>query len=504
METEQVQTIRHGDATTAPAIAVAAWIAFATLALGQLLVDMDDVVVNIALPSIAADVGLTTHQLPWAVNAYLLCFGGLLLVGGRLADRYGHRAVLLAGVAAFVVASVMGSLAASASLIVIARAGQGLAAALLAPAAMSLLVHTFPDPEARSRALGMWGAVTGLGAVGGLVVGGLVTEHLGWRWIFAGNAILAGLVGISVLALLPGGTGDPRLRIEPVGALLATLGLAAGVYTLQGTLDHGWVSARTGSLALGTTLLLAAAVLVWRRSSAPLVPAALLKNRQVLVANGCAMLTGAAMLGTFYFVSLHLQQVLGFSPLGAALAYLPLVAGLVAASGVASPLIPRHGARPVLAAGMAVCATGLGFLALWGMSVHRHPFLQSLAPGLLVCGLGLGLAFVSLTMTAIPSGETAADSGIASGLYNATLQIGGAIGLAVLATVSSARADDLLTAGRDAREAITDGRALALVVAAGLMTAGVALAWMLPPEAGRHRPVPTTAHDNEGHGPGTS
>ena len=214
------------EVTAGSRIAASAWMAFVALALGQLLVDIDDVVVNIALPRIAADVGLTAQQLPWAVNAYLLCFGGLLLLGGRLADRYGHRAVLLAGVAVFVAASLVGTMAPSAGLLIGARAGQGLAAALLAPAAMSLLVHTFPEPGARSRALGLWGAVTGLGAVAGLVVGGLVTEHLGWRWIFTANAVTASLVGVSVLALLPGGTGDRRIRIEPMSALLATAGLS--------------------------------------------------------------------------------------------------------------------------------------------------------------------------------------------------------------------------------------------------------------------------------------
>ena len=302
------------EAKVASPIALSAWMAFVALALGQLLVDIDDVVVNIALPRIAADVGLSSQQLPWAVNAYLLCFGGLLLLGGRLADRYGHRAVLLSGVAVFVAASLMGTLAPSPGPLISARAGQGLAAALLAPAAMSLLVHTFPEPADRSRVLGLWGAVTGLGAVAGLIVGGLVTESLGWRWIFTGNAVLAGLVGLSVLVLLPGGTGDRRIRIAPMSALLATAGLSLTVFTLHETVAHGWLSARTGLLASASLLVLVLAAVVWRRSDAPLVPTSLLRNRQVLVADGCALLTGGALLGTFYFVSLHLQQVSATPP----------------------------------------------------------------------------------------------------------------------------------------------------------------------------------------------
>jgi EmrB/QacA subfamily drug resistance transporter len=501
----RIPTTAAREVTAASRIAVSAWMAFVALALGQLLVDIDDVVVNIALPSIAADVALSSQQLPWAVNAYLLCFGGLLLLGGRLADRYGHRTVLLAGVAVFVAASLAGSLAFSAGLVIGARAGQGVAAALLAPAAMSLLVHTFPEPSARSRVLGVWGAVTGLGAVGGLVVGGVVTEQLGWRWIFTGNAAIASLVGVSILVLLPGGTGDRRVRIDPVGAVLATVGLATAVYALHDTVDHGWLSARTALLAGCTTLVFVLAAATWRRSDAPLVPAALLKDRTVLVSDGCAMLTGGALMGTFYFVSLHLQQVLGYSPLEAAFAYLPLVAGLIVAAGAASPLVPRLGVRPVLATGMASCAAGLTLLAWLGMSLERHPFLLTLAPGLVVCGLGLGLAFVSLTVTAIPGGEGPGDEGpgdegpgdegpgdegpgdggVASGLYNTALQVGGAIGIAVLAAVSTSRADHLHAAGQTAAEALTGGRTLALLIAAGLMMAGVGLAWMLPSGAGR-------------------
>ncbi len=478
-------TSASADVTPHSRIALSAWMAFAALALGQLLVDIDDVVVNIALPQIAADVGLSARQLPWAVNAYLLCFGGLLLLGGRLADRYGHRAVLLGGVAVFVAASLTGTLAQSSGLVISARAGQGLAAALLAPAAMSLLVHTFPEPRARSRVLGLWGAVTGLGAVAGLILGGLVTESLGWRWIFTGNALLASIVGVSVLVLLPGGTGDRRIRIAPMGALLATAGLSLSVYTLHGTVAHGWLSARTGLLIACSTLVLVVAAAVWRRSDAPLVPAGLLRNRQVVVSDACALLTGGALLGTFYFVSLHLQQVLGYSPIEAAFAYLPLVAGLIVAAGVGSPLVPRVGVRPVLAAGMACCAAGLTLLAAVGISTGRDAFLPTLAPGLVVCGLGLGLAFVSLTVTAIPGGQETGDDGAASGLYNTALQVGGAIGIAVLAAVSTSRADQLQAAGQTAAEAVTGGRTLALLVAAGLMVAGVGLAWMLPQGAGR-------------------
>jgi EmrB/QacA subfamily drug resistance transporter len=459
--------------------------AFAALALGQLLVDIDDVVLNIALPTIAEEIGIPVGQLPWVVNAYVLCFGGLLLLGGRLADRHGPRTILLAGIATFTVASGFGALAQSAAQVVAARAGQGIAAALLAPAAMSLLVSIFPEPEERSRALGLWGAVTGAGAVLGLVLGGVVTEHLGWRWIFGGNAVVAVVIGASVVALLPRGSGRRDVRIEPWGTLLATAGLITAVYSLHGTLEHGWTDPRTLGLLALSALALGAAVLIWRRGSAPLVPARLLTDRTVLVSDACAALTGASLLGTFYFVSLHLQEVLGYSPTATAWAYLPLVAGLVVAAGLGSALVPRLGARPVLVAGMIGCALGLALLGLIGMSQTRGSFWTTLFPGLLVCGLGLGLAFVSLTVTAIPGGEQSEDGGVASGLYNTSIQIGGALGIAVLATVATRHADDLVAAGGDPLAAIAAGRTLALYVGSALLVAGAMIAVLLPPTAGR-------------------
>ncbi len=465
--------------------AASVWLAFAALALGQLLVDIDDVVLNIALPSIASDVAMPPAAVPWVVNAYLLAFGGLLLLGGRLADRFGHRAALLVGVTVFVGASVAGAMADSSLLVVLARGGQGLAAALLAPAAMSLLVHTFPEPEQRARALGLWGAITGLGAVVGLIIGGVVTEHLGWRWIFGGNAVAAALVGLSVLALLPGRTGDRRVRIDPVPAVVGVGALLLTVWALHGTLEHGWLSAPTAGWLALAAMAGTAAVVLGRRSPAPLVPASLLSDRAVLVADASGALVGAALLGTFYFVSLHLQQVLGYSPLQAGWSYLPLVAGLVVAAGVGSSAVPRVGARPVLATGMATCAGGLVLLARLGLTPTRGAFWSTLLPGLLVIGLGLGLAFVALTSTALPGGEGTADSGAAGGLYNTAIQVGGALGLAVLAAVAAGRTEARLADGALDAEALADGRGLALMVAAGALLAGVALACLMPARAGR-------------------
>ncbi len=474
----------HSSARAVSPAAATAWLAFVALALGQLLVDIDDVVLNIALPSIVTDVAMAPADVPWVVNAYLLCFGGLLLLGGRLADRYGHRAALLGGVGVFTASSVVGSVASTATAVIAARAGQGLAAAFLAPAAMSLLVHTFPDPAQRSRALGWWGAVTGLGAVVGLVVGGLVTEHLGWRWIFTGNAVAAMLVGASVLALLPGSTGDRRTRIDALPALSAVAALAATLSALHGTLEHGWLSTSTAIWLAAAAGAGALAVTTSRGSTDPLVPRALLRDRAVVVADLSGAIVGAALLGTFYFVSLHLQQVLGYSPLQAGWAYLPLVGGLVVAAAVGSSAVPRVGARPVLVLGLVTCAAGLVLLAWLGIGTERSSFWTALLPGLAVTGLGLGLAFVALTTVAVPGGEGTA-SGAASGLYNTALQVGGALGIAVLAATASARADTLAAHGLAAGPALAGGRDLALAVAAAILVIGAGLATLMPPTAGR-------------------
>jgi EmrB/QacA subfamily drug resistance transporter len=468
-----------------PAIPAVIWAAFAALAMGQLLVDIDDVVLNIALPSIAADVGLTADTVPWAVNAYLLCFGGFLLLGGRLADRYGHRAVLLVGVGIFCCASLIGTIAHTPGAVIGSRAGQGLAAALLAPAAMSLLMQTFPNPSQRARALGLWGAVTGTGAVLGLVVGGVVTEYVGWRWIFGGNAAVAAVVGISVLVLLPGGTGDRRIRIEPTTAVLATGSLLSLVWALHDATGHGWGSSNVVGWLLVAVVAGAVCVKVSTRSSAPLVPASLVRNRAVVVANVSGLLVGAALMGTFFFVSLHLQQVLGYSPLHAAWSYLPLVGGLVVAAGAGSALLPRTGSRPVLVAGMVGCAKGLVLLALLGIGSGHSAFATSLLPGLVLVGLGLGLSFVGLTSAAVPGGEGATDGGVASGLYNTSVQVGGALGLALLTSVATSRSDALVAAGRTLPRALEGGRDLALFLAAAMLVVGAGLAMLMPRDAGR-------------------
>jgi predicted MFS family arabinose efflux permease len=330
----------------------------------------------------------------------------------------------------------------------------------------------------------------------GLVVGGLVTEHLGWRWIFAGNAVVAVLVAVGVGLLLPGGTGDATKRVAPGSAVLGVAGLVSLTWALHGVPEHGWTSTRTALGLLGAAAALVACVRVGRRSGAPLVPGSLLRDRAVMVSDACGAVVGAALMGTFYFLSLHLQQVQGYSPSEAAWSYLPLVGGLVLAAGAGSALLPRVGSRPLLVLGQVGCAKGLVLLAVLGLSAEPTGFWTGLLPGLLLSGAGLGLAFVALTATAVPGGEGAEDGGVASGLYNTSVQVGGALGIAVLSGVARARTE-AVAAAEPFREALTSGRVAALVAGAAVLLLGALLATALPREAGR-RAVTEEAESRHG------
>jgi EmrB/QacA subfamily drug resistance transporter len=455
------------------------WWALALLALAQFVVILDASIVNIALPSIEKALRFSPAGLTWVVNAYVLTFGAMLLLGGRLADLLGRRRVFIAGLLLFSCASLAGGLAQSAAELIAARAVQGLGGALLAPAALSLVMTVFAEGAERNKAMGVWGAVAGSGGAAGVLLGGVLTSGLGWRWVLFVNVP----VGVAAAALAPLVVAESRShaggrKADLPGAVAVTGGLTALVYALVGASSAGWASARTLGLLAAAALLLAVFVLIERRAAAPLVPLRIFRLRPVRAANIVGVLAGAAMFGLFFTLTLYLQQVLGYSPLRAGLAQLPLGVAIIAAAGIAAPLVTRFGVKPVMIAGNVTFAAGMAWFT--GIGVHSGFASGLLGPSLLVA-VGLGLSFVPLTI-ASTTGVSGTDAGLASGLINTSQQIGGAIGLAVLATVATTRTSHLLaTAHASLPAALTSGYQAAFWTGAGLaLAAAIAAALLLP------------------------
>ena len=424
------------------------WLALAVLAMADFVVILDASIVNVALPSIGRALHLSAGGLSWVVNGYVLVFGGFLLLGGRLADLLGRRRVFIVSLVVFSLASLAGGLASDGAQLVAARVVQGLAAAALAPAALSLVTAMFTEGPARNQAMGIWGAVAGSGAAVGVLLGGVLTTFLGWRWILFVNVP----IGLACALAAPRLIAESRViragqRFDVAGAMAVTAGLGAGVYGLVGAGRTGWLSSLTaGSLAVAA-MLLAAFVVIERRARSPLVPLSIFRLQTLRAANIAMLLTGAAVLSLFFILSLYEQQVLGYSALQAGLSQLPLAVTTIAAAGAASRLVSRVGVKTTLARGLALLATGLAWLAQVGTATTFAAGI--LGPSLLV-GVGLGLAFVSLTIGAV-SGVPGPQAGLASGLINSSQQIGGALGLAIAATIAAARHRQVPGRGRCGR-----------------------------------------------------
>ncbi|MFJ3494361.1 MFS transporter [Streptomyces sp. NPDC086091] len=444
----------------------------------QLMVVLDVSVVNVALPSIRADLGFGASGLQWVVNAYTLTFGGLLLLGGRLADLAGQRRAAVLGLGLFGVTSLLGGLAQSPAELVAARAAQGVAGAVLLPVSLTVITTTFAEGPARHRALAVWGAVAGAGGAAGVLLGGVLTEYLDWRWTLFVNVPIA-VVAVPLAArclrdLRPG----RRERPDVVGALLGTAAMTTLVHTVVRTDTYAWGSARTlGGFALAV-LLAAAFVVVERRTAAPLVRLGILRTRSLAVACLTVFLIACGQFGAFYFASLYLQGVLDYSPVATGLAFVPFSVGVVVGTIVAGRLMPTVGPRPLLVAGLALGAVGMGWFG--GVSADGGFLTDMLGPSL-VASFGLGLCMVTNT-AAGTSGVARAEAGLASGLLNSARQCGGSIGLAVLVTVASTvtrHHDD--PAGAAGPAALTAGYARAFLVAGALMAvAAVAAAVLLP------------------------
>src|SRR5215469_7499414 len=429
-------------------------LALGLILMAQLLVVIDVSIVTLALPSIQRELGFSAVDLQWVISAYALAFGGFLLLGGRSADLLGRRRVLIAGASVFTLASLACGLARSAGMLVAARAAEGLGAAMMAPAALALILAMFPEGAERNKALGAFGAVSGAGGAIGVLAGGMLTTWLSWPWIFFVNLPVGVLILAGAPRLLPESrAGLGHRRFDAAGAVAVTGGLSLLVYAVVTASSHGWGSATTIGLLAGAAALIAAFVLIEARSSAPLLPLSFFRNRTVTGANLAGLLMGALMFPMFVFLSLYMQQVLGYSALRSGLAFLVIAAGMIASSGLAQGLVTRTGAKLVLTAGL------LGFAAAQLLFI-RLPvtgrYTTDLLPAFLIVAVALGFAFVG-DVIASATGVRPADAGLASGLINTSQQIGGAIGLAVTTTIATTRATSLLHAGHPLAVALTAG-----------------------------------------------
>ncbi|HEX5982624.1 MAG TPA: MFS transporter [Solirubrobacterales bacterium] len=441
------------------------WIALILLCSAQFVVVLDASIVNVALPTIGEALDFTESSLPWVVNAYVLTFGGFLLLGGRLADLLGRRRVFMFGLVLFALASLLGGLATSSGQLVAARALQGLGGAILSPAALSIVATTFKDGAERNKALGIWGAVAGSGGAAGVLLGGVLTEYLGWEWVLWVNVP----IGIAAAAIAPALIAESRAEHEvrhfdAAGAVTITLGLSALVFALLDAEEAGWGSAQTIGILAFAAIMLIAFVAIERRSRAPLVPFRIFRLRTITGANVVGILVGASLFSMFFFISLYMQQVLGYSAIKAGLSYLPLAVSIILSAGIASALVTKVGFKPILATGMVLISAGL----VWFSQISPDgTFLADILGPSLLAAVGLGFAFVPVTIAAV-SGVADREQGLASGLINTSQQVGGALGLAILAAIANSE----IGTSRDPA-VLTDGFSSAFLAGAGFAVLGL-------------------------------
>src|SRR3954470_5867177 len=449
------------------------WIALALLAAAQFVVVLDASIVNVALPSVGNALNFSQDNLSWVVNAYVLTFGGFLLLGGRIADVVGRRRLFIAGLLLFSAASLAGGLAQSAGWLVAARSVQGLGAALLSPAALSLVTVLFAEGAERNKAMGVWGAVFGSGGAAGVLLGGMLTQWAGWEWVLFVSVPIGAIAAVLAPRLLPESRNAGERHFDLAGAAAITVGLSLLVYTMVRADKAGWGSMQTLGLGAVALALIAGFYVIERRQKDPLVPfPGIFRMRTITGINISAVLIAAALFSMFFFISLYMQNVLGFSALKAGIAYLPLAGGIILTAGASAPLVTRFGFKPVLVSGLLTTAAGL----VWFSQVHVDgSFLGDILFPSLLAAVGLGLAFVSMTVAAV-SGVEPHEAGLASGMINTSQQIGGALGLAILATVANSRTDHATAAGKPVVVALTEGFQTAFLVAAGMALAGAVLA----------------------------
>jgi EmrB/QacA subfamily drug resistance transporter len=430
------------------------WLALILLCSAQFVVVLDASIVNVALPTIGKALDFSQENLPWVVNAYVLTFGGFLLLGGRTADLLGRRRVFMAGLMLVAVASLAAGFAATEGQLIAARAAQGLGAAIISPAALSIVTTTFSDGSERNKALGVWGAVAGSGGAAGVLLGGILTDGLGWEWVLWVNVP----VSLIAFALAPRLLAETRAESETrafdvAGAVTVTAALSILVYALVDANNAGWGSTQTIGLVALSVALMAAFVAIELRAAKPLVPFSIFRIRTLTGANVVGLLVGASLFSMFFFISLYMQQVLGYSAIHAGLSYLPLALVIMASAGIASQLVTKLGYKPVLAAGLLFIVIGLAWFSR--VSVGGSFIADILGPSLFAAA-GLGFAFVTTTIAAV-SGVDENEAGLASGLINTSQQIGGALGLAVLSAVAISATSDAASSGPSDLSPLTEG-----------------------------------------------
>jgi EmrB/QacA subfamily drug resistance transporter len=446
------------------------WLAFWLLCTGTLMIVLDTTIVNVALPSIQSDLHFSETSLVWVVNAYMLTFGGFLLLGGRLGDIYGHRRIFLAGLTLFTLASLACGVADTQGLLVAARAAQGVGGAVVDAVALSLIMMLFIEPGERAKAMGVYGFVCAGGGSLGVLLGGLLTDALGWHWVFLVNIPIGVALFVLCLVLLPGDRGrEQRVPLDVGGAITITLSLMLAVYAIINGNASGWASTQTLALLAAAGLLLAAFLVIQARVRAPLMPLSFFRVRSLNVAGIAGGLWAAAMFAWFFICALYLQRVLGYTPLEIGLAFLPTNLIMAACSlGLSARLVMRFGIRAPLAAGLVLEAIAL---ALFARAPLAGDFMIDILPGMVFMGLGAGIALNPILLAAM-SEVKPEDSGLASGIVNTAFMMGGALGLAALAALADARSDALLVAGTIETAALHGGYQLAFL--GGALFAGIA------------------------------
>jgi EmrB/QacA subfamily drug resistance transporter len=446
------------------------WKALAVLGIAYLMVVLDVSIVNVALPSIQTDLGFAPEDLQWVVSGYALTFGGFLLLGGRMGDLLGRRVIFMIGLASFAAFSLLAGLSTSPEMLIVARLLQGAAGAVLAPSVFSIVSVLFKEGAERNKALGILGAIAGSGAAIGVLAGGVLTEYAGWEWIFYVNVP----IGLGALALVPRYVSESRAdgltkHFDTAGAVTVTGSLMLLVYGLTQTTNEGWTSIQTIAVLAASAVLMAVFVWVENRSRSPLVPLSFFRRRTPTAANVIGLGLGTMVFGMFFLLSLYQQQVLGFSALKTGVGYLAVALTAVVASGVSQALVTRAGVKPILAIGMGLLGGGLAYFT---QVSPGGSYVADLLPGFLLIGVGLGFSFVPVSIAAL-AGIDGHDAGLASGLINTSQQVGGALGLAVLATVATTRTENLLADGKDPATALTSGFQVAFWVGVGLAVASL-------------------------------